>query len=370
MIRLDGIRKIFVLGDLHLGVRNNSVEWSEIQSSYLCETFLRQVDEVGFDPNLDILIQVGDWNHIRESTNVRIQDISQKIARVLCNKFKRGVYFFLGNHDCYYKDRTDVHSLMGYDKMFDNFHIFEKPTELLINQHNILILPWIEDLTLLREAVKSHPNSEYLFCHADFTGFDLNSVTKLEHGLEFEEVSHFKKIYSGHIHIRQRKGNILYVGTPYEMDRGDRDNQKGFYVIDATGKEFKEEFIANQFSPKHVKFDIIDLLNLNINQIDKLFRNNFVDITIESTFSATFPVAKFTELIKDCGHRRLDFFSYSIEQLRKKSEIELGSNYEYNIFTVLESHLTDLNLAEYRHSQIVNKFKSIYDSLKNSKNYD
>jgi len=370
MMDLQGIRKIFVLGDLHLGVRNNSVEWSDIQTSYLLNTFISQVDEDGFDPAQDILLQVGDWNHVRESTNVRIQDVSHQIAEKLCAKFKRGVYFFVGNHDCYYKDRTDLHSLKGYDKMYPNFHIFERPELIKVNHHHVLILPWIADLTLLREEIKSRPNTDYLFCHADFTGFDLNSVTTLEHGLEFEDISHIKKIYSGHIHIRQEKRNVLYVGTPYEMDRGDRGNPKGFYVINADGSDFTERFIENQVSPKHLKVNILDLLNLNPEQLIKVFKNNFVDVLIESSFSATFPVAKFTELIKDAGHRRLEFFSYSVDQLKKKSEVELDSNYEYNIFTVLDSQLSDLNLAEYKREQIVSKFKSIYDQLKNSKNYD
>ena len=367
---LQNIRKIFVLGDLHLGVRNNSVEWSDIQTSYLLDTFLRQVDEEGFDPDRDIVFQVGDWNHVRESTNVRIQEVSQRIARELCAKFKRGVYFFVGNHDCYYKDRIDVHSLQGYDKMYPNFYIFERPTKIQINFNDVLIMPWIENLEEMRQVLRVFNKANYLFCHADFAGFNLNSFTKLEHGLVDEDIAHFKKIYSGHIHIRQEKGNVLYVGTPYEMDRGDLGNQKGFYVIDVTSYDFKEKFVPNLDSPRHLKFNIFDLLNLNVGQITKLFKNNFVDIQIDSEFSKVFPITKFTETIKDCGHRRLEFFSYSPEQLKKKSEIELNSNYEYNIFAVLDNQLNSLNLAEYRREEIVNKFKSIYDQLKNTKSYD
>lgn len=367
---LKDIRKIFVLGDLHLGVRNNSVEWADIQTTYLLNTFLRQVEEEGFDPDRDILLQLGDWNHVRESTNVRIQEVSQRIAKELCLKFKRGVYFFVGNHDCYYKDRTDIHSLQGYNKMYPNFHIFEKPTQLRINSHEVLIMPWIENLEEIRQTLRAHARASYLFCHADFAGFNLNSFTKLEHGLVDEDIAHFKKIYSGHIHIRQDKGNVLYVGTPYEMDRGDLGNQKGFYVIDASQADFKDKFIPNVDSPKHLKFNAFDLIQLNLDQITDLFKNNFVDITIESEFSKIFPLTKFTELIKDCGHRRLEFFSYSQEQLKSKSEVELGSDYEYNIFTVLDTQLTSMNLAEYRKQEITNKFKSIYDTLKNSKNYD
>lgn len=367
---LKDIRKIFVLGDLHLGIRNNSVEWSDIQTDFLLNFFLKEVDSEGFDPDRDILLQVGDWNHVRESTNVRIQEVSQRVAERFCQKFKRGVYFFVGNHDCYYKDRTDVHSLKGYDKMFPNFHIFERPTLLKINSHKVLIAPWIEDLTELKAQVKKHSSADYLFCHADFTGFSLNSATRLEHGLEKEDISGFKRVYSGHIHIRQEKGNVLYVGTPYEMDRGDRGNQKGFYVLDASGSDFTEKFVENRFSPRHLKFDITHLLNLNGSQLKEIFTNNFIDVTIDSDFSSRFPITRFTEIIKEYGHRRLEFFSYSREQVKNKSEIELNSNYEYNIFNILDEKIKESNYSLELSTQVIENFKRIYDTLRNNKSYE
>jgi hypothetical protein len=366
---LKNIRKIFLLGDLHLGIRNNSVEWSDIQTDFLLGHFLEQVDAEGFDPDQDILLQVGDWNHVRESTNVRIQEVSQRVAELLCKKFKRGVYFFVGNHDCYYKDRTDVHSLKGYDRMFQNFHIFEQPTQLSINSHQILILPWCEKSSDLQEQVKKH-KADYLFCHADFTGFSLNSATRLEHGLTQEDVTSYKRVYSGHIHIRQRKDKIVYIGTPYEMDRGDRGNQKGFYVLDASGKDFEEKFVPNEFSPKHLKFDIFELLSLNEAELKKIFHNNFIDVMIESEFSSRFPITRFTEIVKEYGHRRLEFFSYSKEQVKNKSEVELNSNYEYNIFTVLDEKIKSLNYSPDFSKEIVENFKRVYDSLRNNKSYE
>ena len=152
-MKLKNIRKIFILGDLHLGVRNNSIEWSDIQSDYLVNHFLKQVDQEGFDPERDILVQVGDWNHVRESTNVRIYKQSLEIAKILTEKFKRGVYVILGNHDVYYKDRTDTHSLEGFDKIYPNFHIFTKAEPFILDSHKFLMLPWIENIDELKAAV-------------------------------------------------------------------------------------------------------------------------------------------------------------------------------------------------------------------------
>jgi DNA repair exonuclease SbcCD nuclease subunit len=369
-MKLENVRKIFVLGDLHLGVRNNSMEWSQIQTEFLLDFFLKKVDEDGFDPNRDILIQVGDWNHVRESTNVRIYKNSLEIASRLTKKFKRGVYVILGNHDVYYKDRNDTHSLEGFDKMFNNFHIFTEPAQISINSHQVLMLPWVESVDEIKSIVKANSKCDYVFCHADVKGFSLNRSTKLEHGLEYEDLKQFKRVYSGHIHIRQEKNNVLYVGTPYEMDRGDRGNVKGLYVIDSTSNKFTEKFIENTVSPKHIKIEILDLLNLNFNQIGQLFKNNFVDVMIESSFSKRFPIAAFTEMIKECGHRRLEFFSYSKEQEKAKSEIEINSNYEYNIFTIAQDKLSAANLSPLLISQVFDKFKEIYDSLKNTKSYE
>lgn len=370
MIKLEGIRKIFVLGDLHLGVRNNSLEWSDIQSDFLLNFFIQKIEEEGFDPEKDILVQVGDWNHVRESTNTRIYKISLNIAKELSKKFKRGVYVILGNHDVYYKDKNDVHSLEGFDEICQNFHIFVKPERLQINQHKFLMLPWIEDAETLKTTVSANSWADYIFCHADVKGASLNKATKVSHGLDHDDLETFKRVYSGHIHIRQAQNNLLYVGTPYEMDRGDRGNQKGFYVLDASGDSIKEKFIPNTFSPRYVKYDIFDLLNLPANEIEKLFKNNFVDITIESEFATKFPIAKFTEMVKDFGQRRIDFISYSKEMVKTRSEVEIDSNYEYNIFKILEEHLDTVNLPEPFSKQIFEKFKHVYDSLRNNKQYE
>jgi DNA repair exonuclease SbcCD nuclease subunit len=369
-MKLENIRKIFLLGDLHLGIRNNSVEWSDIQSSFLIGHFLQQVESEGFDPETDILVQFGDWNHVRESTNTRIYKLSLKIAEVFTKKFKRGVFVILGNHDVYYKDRTDTHSLEGFDKMYSNFKIYERPEVLTISSHKFLMLPWIEKLDELKNQIKSHKSAKYVFCHADVKGFNLTKVTKLEHGLDQSELHQFNRIYSGHIHIRQEKGNVLYVGTPYEMDRGDRGNQKGFYVLDVSGKEVTEKFIPNHFSPKHLRFEVLDLLELTPDEIQKEFINNFVDIMIESEFSKKFPLAQFTELVKSCGHRRLEFASYSQDQLKNKSDLEIDSTYEYNIFTLLDDRIKIMNLPVEQSTKIVDRFKEIYDSLRNTKQYD
>ena len=369
-MNITGIRRIYVLGDLHLGIKNASIEWSEIQSEFLLNDFMKSIDEDGFDPNTDILIQVGDWHHVRESTNVRIQGISLNIAKKMCDKFPRGVYVILGNHDVYYKDQTDVHSLVGFSEALDNFNIYENPKRLNINNHKVLMLPWIDSVDRFRGVIERSKNVDYIFCHADIKGASLSKTTKLDHGVEFKELKGYKRIYSGHIHIRQDQDNVLYVGTPYQMDRGDHGNVKGFYVLDLEGENIEERFIENSTSPRFLKFNIHDLLKMGLDEISERFSNNFIDVYIDHDFAKTFPITRFIDLVKDCGHRSLEFQPYALEATQDESNPEIEVNYEYDLFDVLSEYLKSREIPSYKSKEIYGKFKSIYEDLRNNKPYN
>jgi UDP-2,3-diacylglucosamine pyrophosphatase LpxH len=365
---LNNVRRIYILGDLHLGIKNASIEWVEIQSQYLLKNFIESIDEDGFNPDLDILVQVGDWHHVRESTNVRIQNTSIQIAKALTSKFKKGIHIIVGNHDVYYKDRTDVHSLEGMDKMFDNLHVYSSPKSLIINgKHKILMFPWIDSIDKFKSEMAKFNNCDYMFCHADIKGASLGKTTKLEHGVEYSDLTGFKKIYSGHIHIRQNKNNVVYVGTPYQMDRGDCGNIKGYYVLDIEGEKVNERFIENKYSPKFLKYNAKDILNMQLTEFLNQIKNNFVDVYIEHTFASIFPVTKFIDLLKDSGMRKLEFQPYSSESIQVDDSNLNISNYEYNIFDVLGEYLKARSLPVDKSELIRQKFKEINDELKNNK---
>ena len=358
---IENIRKVFILGDLHIGVRNNSKEWVEIQRNFLINHFVKLVDEEGFDPDRDILIQLGDWHHVRESMNVRVFHESLMIAETLCKKFKRGVFEIVGNHDVYYKDRTDVNSMTILDKTIDNFHVYEKTTVLNVNGQKFLMLPWIESVSEIKDEVLTHDDCDYIFCHADVKTFALNRRMKLEHGLERKDLENFKHVFMGHIHIRQNKGNATYAGTPYELDRGDRGNTKGFYVLNLEDDSIK--FIKNLFSPVHVKYEALDILELTLTEAKEKFNNNFVDIMIDSELASKFPYADFAELIDNSKHRRLDFLPKPNSKSALESDVDLNQSYEYNIFNILDEKINAMKISSDAAGKIKGKFTQVYDSI-------
>jgi len=368
-MNLNNIRNIYLLGDLHIGIKNNSNSWFDIQNEFLIGWFIDTIIADGFDPTQDVLFQAGDWNHVRESTNVRIANASHNIFEVFSKTFPKGVHIILGNHDVYYKDRTDVHSLKEIPLIFDNITVYETPRVLNINgKHRFLMLPWEHDNDQLSIKVNAHKGKvDYILCHADIKDFKLNKFVKLAHGLNKKELSSFKKIYSGHIHTRQEHANMSYIGTPYQLDRGDHGNIKGFYKLNMEGPDIVETFFENTYSPRFVKFKADEILNKNLNEIKEMFNNNFVDILIDSELAKVFPITQFIELVKDSGHRLIEFYPYASD--KDAEELDIHDSYEYNIFDVLNEYLKAREIPSILSGKVSAKFKEIHDKIKDIKNY-
>jgi len=363
-IRIDGIRRVFLLGDLHLGIRNNSLEWSEIQRKFLTEIFPRHIEPY-FNPETDILLLEGDIFHSRDSINVRVYNEADNIFRFLTDKFKRGVYAIVGNHDVYYKSSNVVNSISILQKVYSNFHVFTSPHILEINdKHRFLMLPWIDNIDSLKQTVTSYVDlADYVVCHADINGFSLNKHQQVEHGIEPASLSDFKRVYAGHIHLKQEKWNVLYTGTPYSMDRGDRDSQKGFYVLDVTGDDVNETYIENLESPKFIKVNILDILDMKIDDIRLMFKNNFVDIMIETRIAAKMDVSKFNEISEEFGARKIEFFTYSDDPMERVKREDLAQK-ELGIFDAFDIYLEGSNMERTHRSKVVSKFNEVYKTMK------
>lgn len=368
-MQLNGIRNIYILGDLHLGIKNGSIEWFNIQKDFLIDWFIDSIKKDGFDPEQDILIQLGDVNHIRESINIRIDNESEEIFEKLSNVFKKGVYILIGNHDIYYKDRTDINSLKKIPKLYENIHIFEKPEILTINGvHKFLMAPWEHNISILTDTIKKYKDrSDYLMCHADINEFSLNKWTKIQSGINRADLNSFKKIYAGHIHIRQNNGNVTYVGTPYQLDRGDFGNVKGFYKLNVSGNDIEETFIENTHSPRFIKIDAKKMLNMNINKISEQFKDNFVEILIDNNMAKIFPINRFIDLVDTYGHRSLEFIPYALDDINITSE-DLDYSYDYNMFEILSEYLKIREISADLTNKVSIEFKNLYDKINQNRN--
>jgi len=367
-MKLQNIRKVNIVGDLHLGIKNNSVEWLDIQKDFLLNVLMKSIDH-DFDQDRDILILEGDIFHSRESINVRIQNEAFSIFRKLAEKFKRGIYIILGNHDVYYKDKTEVNSLKSLSYLANNIHIFEKPEVLTINDaHSFLMLPWIEDVSRLSSVVNDYRNlGHYIVCHADIKGLRFNKWTQVEHGLEVDALSTYRRVYGGHIHHRQTVKNVVYTGTPYQMDRGDAGNTKGFYQLDMTQTIPTELFIENKESPVFVKFDVMAILEMSKAEILEKFKNNFVDVMLNVNFANRFPVTRFLEEISESTHRKVEFFTY-VDQTQADLELNSELNLEegFNINDIFKMYIKSRDYSQSFKQDLAKKFVEVHQLVKHN----
>ena len=363
-MKLDNIRKITLIGDLHLGIKNNSVEWLTIQKEFLTDFLINKIDE-DFDEDRDILILEGDIFHSRESINVRVQNEAFEIFSILAKKFKRGIYIIIGNHDVYYKDKTEVHSLKSLSHLSPNIHVFEQPEILTVNSHSFLMLPWVENINQLNQIIVDYSElCDYIICHTDIKGLRFNKWTKVEHGLDINSLSCYKRVYSGHIHHRQEFKNVLYTGTPYQMDRGDRDNIKGFYQLDVSTPTLVETFIENTVSPTYKKFDIYDLLEKPVNEEIELLNNSFVDIMISVNFVNVFSVNRFLEAISKSTHRKVEFFTYVDEAHNQAANIEFNPEDQFNVIDIFKTFVKSREYSQTFRLDLSRKFVEIYNTVK------
>ena len=99
--------KVAIFSDLHLGVHQDSMVWHETALSW-CDWFVEDLKQKGIT---DIFF-LGDFFHYRSDISVSTLHIASQILKKL-NDFN--MVFIVGNHDSFYKDRSDVNSLSILD---------------------------------------------------------------------------------------------------------------------------------------------------------------------------------------------------------------------------------------------------------------
>ncbi len=81
--------------------------------------------------------------------------------------------------------------------------------------------------------------------HLEVKGFDMYRGMPSHEGFEPITFDKFDMVFSGHYHHMSRKGNIHYLGAPYEMIWSDWGDAHGFHIFDTDTRDL--EFIKNPY---------------------------------------------------------------------------------------------------------------------------
>jgi Calcineurin-like phosphoesterase len=214
-------KKAAVFTDIHFGLKSNSQVHNQDCSNFV-EWFITKAEAEGCETCLFL----GDFNHHRASINIQTLQYGLQALEKLNNAFDT-VYFIPGNHDLYYRDRRDIHSV-EWAKHLPNVKIIND----FYQEGNVVIAPWLvqEDYKKLKSM-----KGKYLFGHFELPNFYMNAMVEMpDHGeLNTEHIASFDKVFSGHFHKRQAKKNVWYIGNAFPHNYADAgDDARGMMILE------------------------------------------------------------------------------------------------------------------------------------------
>lgn len=283
-----------IIGDLHFGIKNNSVTWLESQIDF----FEKQIFKIIDSENLDRIIFLGDVTDVRYGINQQVGIEVKNVIRKLAKKFKKDIYFVCGNHDYYSPLEEFIHYnsyelLFGPEflELYPNLHfVTEEP---LFTEDGSLFLPfyWTENPDHFDELLYTYKfgyEVKAIYCHADLTCWPGARITALK-GCP---------IYSGHIHyiVEDNIGNLHNVGAALALTFNDV-NQERFVYIAEDYKIVKR--VKNNITPQFKQLYNEKIFDAN----EDVFNNSYVRLCI---LASNINKAKYIDQIKYLKSTYLD----------------------------------------------------------------
>ena len=214
-------KKAAVFTDLHVGLKSNSVQHNQD-----CINFVDWFIETAKKEGCETCFFLGDWHHHRASINIQSLSVSLQLMEKLNNSFDK-VLMIPGNHDLYYRDRRDIHSV-EWAKHLPNVQIIND----FFSQGDVVIAPWLvqDDYKKVQKL-----SGKYMFGHFELPRFYMNAMVEMpDHGeINTDHMKDFEYVFSGHFHKRQSRANVWYIGNAFPHNYADaQDDARGMMVME------------------------------------------------------------------------------------------------------------------------------------------
>lgn len=267
------------INDTHWGVRNDDQNFANHFKRFYEEVFFPTLLARG----VKHIVHLGDIVDRRKYINFLSARRMREDFIEKCVEYGITLHIILGNHDVYYKNTNKVNAMneLNYDK-YPNIFIYQKPTEINIGGLDILLMPWISPENY-EESISAVNNTKakVLFGHLELSGFAMYKGIENEHGLSPSLFSKLDEVYSGHYHHKSSKGNIHYLGAPYQITWSDIYDDRGFHIYNTSNRII--EYIKN---PNDIFYSIV--YNDEHKSIDEVvvdvsqYKNCFVRLVVET----------------------------------------------------------------------------------------
>jgi DNA repair exonuclease SbcCD nuclease subunit len=218
-------KKAACFTDIHFGLKSGSRTHNQD-----CEDFVSWFCDTAKTQGCETAIFLGDWHHNRSTTDVSTMNYTVSNLEKLSQSFEK-VYFILGNHDLFYKDKREINSV-EFMRLFPNI----VPIRELFTEGDVTIMPWLigDEWTTVKQL-----KSRYIFGHLELPHFYMNAMVQMpDHGqLQTGHFQHQELVFTGHFHKRQQKGNVVYIGNAFPHNYADAgDDDRGMMTLEWGGK--------------------------------------------------------------------------------------------------------------------------------------
>ena len=255
--------KIAIIGDLHIGVKSSNEVMMRHQARFF-NFFLNELKNRG----VCTIIQLGDiWDN-RRQVNFRALQFAQETFFEPINDAGIELHTLIGNHDIFYRETLDINSSGLLLRPYKHIHVYDEPTTLNFEKISFDIIPWMcNDNKNICMEYMNNSKSDYCCGHFEINNFEVMKGIPYENGIDEEKFGKYKQVFSGHFHIRSHRGNITYVGTPYELTWGDYNTPKGFLIFDTETNSW--EYVENPITYfYYITYDEIGGYITNLDKMD------------------------------------------------------------------------------------------------------
>lgn len=225
---------IIVLGDMHIGARKSS----PIFHNYFAKTYQWMFDYME-EHSIKHILQVGDMFDVRAYLSTYANEFVKTKFLGELTKRKIELLVIVGNHDCYYKEKTSLNTISEVIEPMNNFlfKVVSTPMDVSFGGFEFACFPWICKETESKTAeLIENTKSKVAVGHFEFMGFEYHRGSLSTIGHRHTDYTKFDQVISGHYHTSSQRDNVIYTGTPYELTWVDYNDPKGFWVYDGTMK--------------------------------------------------------------------------------------------------------------------------------------
>ena len=234
---------VAIITDQHFGARKSSRIFHEYFLDFYNNVFFPYLEK----NKIKVVLDLGDTFDNRKAVDIWSVNWARTHYFDRLQKMGVEVHSLVGNHTAYYKDTNKLNTLDNFLGEYDNIHIYDKATEVMIGGLPILFIPWInsenqeETYKLIEET-----QCEVAMGHLELNGFEAHKGFVMNHGIDKGLFSKFKQVFSGHYHTKSSHENCHYLGNPYQIYWNDWGDERGFHQYDTS--TIKRTFIPNPYS--------------------------------------------------------------------------------------------------------------------------